>query len=349
MGLQMFFPFTLICGLWWMPESPRWLLSKQRSDEAWEIVKRLHANPNDASDEFAEIEFRQMSKQIELDRTYKTSYYEIFTRPSYRKRALITMFMTYSLMSSGVLVINSKLQNKSCHMSTSQTTANRLTDYGALIYSRLGFGTLDVLLFLTGWTSCAFVFNIIAMTFVDRVPRNRLIALGFFVCTCTLIVEAALQAKYLNGTNKGALGAAVAMTYLYVVSYSLFLDGPTYFYIGEIWPTHLRAQGYSLGLGMLCLTQIVWSQAASTAFANIGWKFYIFFIIFAAAGCVVAFFIFPDTLHKPLEETAAMFGDEEEVIIFQRCIDKESGSEINSDDKAPSANSLEVENIASGK
>ena len=108
MGLQMVFPSALICGLWWMPESPRWLLSKERIDEAWTIVNRLHSNPNDPNDKFADIEFRQMREQIELDRTYKTSYKEIFTRPSYRKRALITMFMTYSLMSSGVLVINSK-------------------------------------------------------------------------------------------------------------------------------------------------------------------------------------------------------------------------------------------------
>jgi len=186
------------------------------------------------------------------------------------------------------------------------------------------------------------------MLFVDRIARNRLIALGFFVCTCSLIVEAALQAKYLNSNNKGALGAAVAMTYLYVVSYSLFLDGPTYFYIGEIWPTHLRAQGYSLGLGMLCLTQIIWSQAAPTAFANIGWKYYIFFIVFAALGCVVSQLYFPDTLHKPLEETAAMFGDDEEVVIFQRCVDEEgSGSVL--DDKAPNGDSKEVEDITNGK
>jgi hypothetical protein len=139
------------------------------------------------------------------------------------------------------------------------------------------------------------------------------------------------------------------MTYLYVVSYSLFLDGPTYFYIGEIWPTHLRAQGYSLGLGMLCRTQIIWSQAASTAFANIGWKYYIFFIVFAALGCVVALFVFPDTLHKPLEKRAAMFGDDEEVVIFQRCLEKEGGSESTTDVKTASTDSLEVENIASGK
>jgi hypothetical protein len=63
----------------------------------------------------------------------------------------------------------------------------------------------------------------------------------------------------------------------------------------------------------------------------------------------VALLFFPDTLHKPLEETAAMFGDDEEVIIFQRCIEKDNGSESISVNEAPGANSLEVENIASVK
>lgn len=195
--------------------------------------------------------------------------------------------------------------------------AERAADYGSLIYSRLGFGPTDVLYFLTGWTSCAFVFNIIAMLFVDRLPRNRLISCGFFVCMCSLIVEAALQKNFLTSTNKGALGAAVAMTYLYVVSYSLCLDGPTYFYIGEIWPSHLRAQGFALSTSVLCATNIVWLQAAPTAFKNIGWAYYIFFIVFAALGSLVALIFFPDTLHKPLEETALMFGDEADVVVLQ--------------------------------
>ncbi len=44
-----------------------------------------------------------------------------------------------------------------------------------------------------------------------------------------------------------------------------------------------------------------------------------------------------------------MFGDDEEVIIFQRCIEKDNGSESISVNEAPGANSLEVENIASVK
>ncbi len=111
MGFVMMFPAILLAGIYWIPESPRYLLSKGRVDEAWAIVHRLHSDVNDPNDEFATREFYQMRKQIELDSTLKTSYVEIFRKPSYRKRAIITMYLFFSLVSSGVLVINSTSQS----------------------------------------------------------------------------------------------------------------------------------------------------------------------------------------------------------------------------------------------
>jgi len=109
MGVQLVLPFILLCGIYWMPESPRFLVAKDRIDEALQIVRRLHANPDDADDHFADVEFYQIRKQVESDWRNKTGYQEIFKRKSYRKRAMISMFLTFSLMSSGVLVINSTL------------------------------------------------------------------------------------------------------------------------------------------------------------------------------------------------------------------------------------------------
>ena len=160
--------------------------------------------------------------------------------------------------------------------------------------------------------------NIVAMSFADKIKRNRLIALGFGLCTVTLIVSAALQKNYLTSTNKGGLAAAAAMLFVFFAFYSLTLDGSSYFYIGELWPSHLRAQGYTLGMTVLCITNICWTEAAPYAFAAIGWKFYIFFIVPSAIATVVTFFFFPDTLHKPLEEIALLFGDVKDVAVVQR-------------------------------
>lgn len=160
------------------------------------------------------------------------------------------------------------------------------------------------------------------MTFVDRISRTYVFAGGFFLCMCTLIVEAALQKNFLDTTNKSGQAAAVAMTYLYIFFYVLGLDGPMFFYIGEIWPSQVRAQGFALGIAAMCLSNLVWTSAAPTAFTNIGWTYYIFFIVQAAIGGVAALFWFPDTLGKPLEEIAAIFGDTADVMVFQNDLDE---------------------------
>lgn len=207
---------------------------------------------------------------------------------------------------------------------------NETSDYGASIYANLGYGTLDTLLFLAGWVCIAMLAPFVCMTFVDRVSRTYLFATGFCLCMCTLIVEAALQKNFLGTTNKSGLAAAVAMTYLYVFFYVLCLDGPMFFYIGEIWPSQVRAQGFALGIAAMCLSNLVWTAAAPAAFKNIGWGYYIFFIVQAAIGGVVSLLWFPNTLGKPLEEVAALFGDSADVVVFQHEIDElrfESGAE----------------------
>ncbi|TVY18042.1 Quinate permease [Lachnellula arida] len=296
-ALQMAFPTIILCGLYWMPESPRFLLSKGRTDHAWKIIHRMHSNVNDPTDEFAKREFYQMRKQIELDVTFETSYLGIFKQPSLRKRALMTIFLEFCLMSSGVLVI---------------------LNYGSIIWRSLGFDTVQILNFQGGFQLTGFVFNVVAMLFVDKIKRPTLIATGFIACAACMSIEAALQRYYIGTTDRNGLIACAFIIFLFQATFSMFLDGPTYFYIAEIWPSHVRSQGFALAMAILSVTNLMWLQAAPHAFTAIAWKFYLFFICIPILGAVVVFFTFKDTLHKPLEEIAAMFGDEDTVVVYQR-------------------------------
>lgn len=146
-------------------------------------------------------------------------------------------------------------------------------------------------------------------------------AAGFTGCTIALIIYTALVKNFLGTTNKSGQGAAIAMLFCFVSSFELCLDGPEFFYQAEIWPSHLRAQGFTIFMVVYNGINICWLQAAPTAFKTIGWHYYIFFIIFAALGAIIVLLSFPDTLHKPLEEVAAMFGDNDLVVVYQKDLD----------------------------
>ncbi len=192
------------------------------------------------------------------------------------------------------------------------------SDYGSIIWKALGFNTVQILNFQCGFQLTGLVFNVVAMTFVDKVKRPHLIACGFFVTAVVMAGETALQSFYLGTDNRGGLIACATLILLFQTTYSLFLDGPTFFYVAEIWPSHVRSQGFAIAMATMSLTNLMWLQAAPTAFESIGWRFYLFFVCILVIGSVVVLLFFKDTLHKPLEEIAAIFGDQDMVAVYQQ-------------------------------
>lgn len=242
----------------------------------------------------------------------------MFTKPAYRKRTILAFLITCSIQCSSVLIIN---------------------NYGPPLYKRLGFGVNEPFLYQGGWITLAFGCECLALVIVDLVPRPKLIACGIFGCMMILIIEATLVAVYaangksLQNSNPAALKAVVAMIYIYAVIFELCLNGVQWAYVAELFPTHLRAKGLAFGVSGVCLMNIIWLPAAPTGFANIGWKFYLCFIIPSCIAAPVIWIWFPNTLGLPLEEVAAIFGDKDELCNTERAAEDAVGMPLEENEK----------------
>lgn len=89
-GVSLIFSAYPLFVMLFAPESPRFLLLANRTDDAKKVVKKLHRLDRHEEHHFAMAEFYQMQRQIEYDRTLNPSYWQMFKRPSYRQRVLLT-------------------------------------------------------------------------------------------------------------------------------------------------------------------------------------------------------------------------------------------------------------------
>lgn len=72
----------------------------------------------------------------------------------------------------------------------------------------------------------------------------------------------------------------------------------------------IRSIGFSISSVVNYATMVMFSQVSPIGFANIGWKYYIFFVCSNLCSGIVVFLFFPETKGKSLEQMDEVFGDQ---------------------------------------
>ncbi|TPX13575.1 uncharacterized protein E0L32_006046 [Thyridium curvatum] len=293
LSLQILWPLLMCCFIKWLPESPRWLVSKGRNDEAWQILERLHSTSKDAAHTFAREEFFQITSQYSVDEASygHVTWLDLFRKPHFRKRMLIGTLVMWASQANGAIVIYSRLGNI------------------VGLVAGLGFSNSDSLLLSAGWITWACVGNFANALFLDRLGRIRSLLIGISGCVVFVIIEAAIVKNYGSSTNKAALAAGVAMLFGFITFYGGFVDTTIYVYCSEIFPTHIRSKGMGWSLAIFFLSTLPFLESATTGFATIGWKYYLLFIILPSINVLLLALFCPETKGLSLEEINGVFND----------------------------------------
>jgi hypothetical protein len=92
MAMQMLPCIIVLAFVWFMPESPRWLMSRGRTSEARAILAKYHGE-GDPSHEIVQIEMLEMESAIETAGTDKQwwNYKDLFSTKSNRHRMFLVM------------------------------------------------------------------------------------------------------------------------------------------------------------------------------------------------------------------------------------------------------------------
>jgi hypothetical protein len=115
-----------LVGIWWIPESPRFLVNKDRSEEALQVLAKHHGG-GDANNATVQFQYREIKEVIERDRASgtKTGYTDfVKTRGNlwrlgiivslgiisqYSGNAVLSNYMNIILVGAGIKEQNKKL------------------------------------------------------------------------------------------------------------------------------------------------------------------------------------------------------------------------------------------------
>lgn len=261
----------LAIGVFFLPESPRWLAIKNRTQEAIDILTHLYGRDK-AEQEVADIQKVAAKERVNLK--------ILIEQPRYLKVLFIGVSVSFFTQTVGI---------------------NAFNYYAPTIFQKTGFSASQSTFYTMFMGLMLVLSTISSLFFIDRVGRRKPLLLG---TAGIIVVLFFIMLSFSLVTSYFTLGMLFLIAAIIFMAFHGISIGPACFLIpSEVFPTKVRGLGmgisvaFNWGANMIIavmLPVIIQSFGVATLFGG-------FFIITIAAWIVFYYFI-PETKGTTLEQ-----------------------------------------------
>ncbi|KAI8671896.1 MFS domain-containing protein [Fusarium keratoplasticum] len=277
------------CGVWFVPESPRWLIAHGKIEQAKAVLAKYHGEGLE-DHPMVLLQMEEMKHSIRQDASDKKwwDYRELVNTRSAHRRLICVLGMA----------------------AFGQLSGNSVTGYYLpVMVQNAGITSESTQLLLNGLNPVfCFIASILGARFSDKIGRRPLLLYSIFFCSiCFAVMTGTSKLATSGGGNASAANTTIVFVFLFGVAFSFGWTPLQTMYIVETLTTATRAKGTAVSNLTSAAASVVIQYSSAPAFEDIGYYFYIFFVFWDIFEGIFIYFYFPETKERTLEEMDEVF------------------------------------------
>ena len=258
--------------IFFIPESPRWLILKGKEEKATNILERIYTSSKDALFQLAETKSVLSSES--------KSEWKLLLQPGIRKAVIIGVCIAVLGQFMGV---------------------NAVLYYGPSIFENAGLSGGDSLFYqvLVGLVNT--LTTVLALVIIDKVGRKKLVYYGVSGMVISLVL---IATYFIYGESWGISSIFLLIFFLfYVFCCAVSICAVVFVLLSEMYPTRVRGlamsiAGFALWIGTYLIGQLTpWMLQNLTPAGT-----FILFAIMCVPYMLIVWKLVPETTGKSLEE-----------------------------------------------